>query len=239
MRPLRIIYQWKFYILSAILSLRAQSVRRTSLRDKTLTTKKDAAEETRLRLQAQDVFAPAPDSTTLDPNGPADHNMESAADWLSKSAATNSHHNHQHHHTSSINNNNTLKMNNNHRNSYDPSLQDYVDSTTTQSSSAAVAAQQQHHHHSQYQPQHSYQPRRPPEGRENDELQMQAFKSNGEQHSTGDMMTGGTTTTSASAAVIAATTRTTGQTEAVQIQSSKEAANGKINVQVTVLVGKC
>lgn len=34
---------------------RAQSVRRTSLRDKTLTTKKDAVEETRLRLQAQEV----------------------------------------------------------------------------------------------------------------------------------------------------------------------------------------
>lgn len=34
---------------------RAQSVRRTSLRDKGLTTKKDAVEETRLRLQAQEV----------------------------------------------------------------------------------------------------------------------------------------------------------------------------------------
>ncbi|XP_055856746.1 protein phosphatase 1 regulatory subunit 16A isoform X3 [Episyrphus balteatus] len=42
---------------------RAQSVRRTSLRDKTLTTKKDAVEETRLRLQAQEVFT-TPDSTT-------------------------------------------------------------------------------------------------------------------------------------------------------------------------------
>lgn len=34
---------------------RTQSVRRTSIRDKTLTTKKDAVEEARLRLQAQDV----------------------------------------------------------------------------------------------------------------------------------------------------------------------------------------
>lgn len=42
---------------------RAQSVRRTSLRDKTLTTKKDAVEETRLRLQAQEVYT-TPDSTT-------------------------------------------------------------------------------------------------------------------------------------------------------------------------------
>lgn len=33
----------------------AQSVRRTSLRDKSLTTKKDAVEEARLRLRAQEV----------------------------------------------------------------------------------------------------------------------------------------------------------------------------------------
>uniref|UniRef100_A0A1I8NDC8 Uncharacterized protein n=1 Tax=Musca domestica TaxID=7370 RepID=A0A1I8NDC8_MUSDO len=226
---------------------RAQSVRRTSLRDKTLTTKKDAAEETRLRLQAQDVFAPAPDSTTMDPNGPHhDHVLDTAADWLSNSTANN-HHHHTHNHSSSggssINNNNTLKMNNNHRNSYDPSLQDLVDSTSTQpqpnsnsTQTSSAMAMHQHQHPSQ---QHSYQPRRPPEGRENDELQMQAFKINGEQHSTGEMGGGGssTTTTSASAAVIAATTRHSGQSEAVQIQSSKEAANGKINVQVTVLVG--
>ena len=36
-------------------SRRAQSVRRTSLRDKGLTTKKDAVEEARFRLQAQEV----------------------------------------------------------------------------------------------------------------------------------------------------------------------------------------
>ncbi|XP_061387566.1 protein phosphatase 1 regulatory subunit 12A-like, partial [Musca vetustissima] len=234
---------------------RAQSVRRTSLRDKTLTTKKDAAEETRLRLQAQDVFAPAPDSTTMDPNGPRDHVLDTAADWLTNTTANNQqqhHHHHSHNGSSSSGsiNNNTLKMNNNHRNSYDPSLQDLVDSTSAplntnnsiQSSSSMAMAM--HHHHQQHPSQHSYQPRRPPEGRENDELQMQAFKTNGEQqqqHSTGGD-TGGigggssTTTTSASAAVIAATTRHSGQNEAVQIQSSKEAANGKINVQVTVLV---
>lgn len=34
---------------------RTQSVRRTSLRDKTLTSKKDAVEEARFRLQAQEV----------------------------------------------------------------------------------------------------------------------------------------------------------------------------------------
>lgn len=216
---------------------RAQSVRRTSLRDKTLTTKKDAVEEARFRLQAQEVFVTAatPDSTSHDPNGIADHHLESSADWLAKTSmnATN-HQHHQHHH----NNNNTLKTNNNHRNSYDPSLKDMVDSNSISS---------------KHQQQHSYQPRRPPEGRENDELQKHAFKTNGE-HSTGGpgLLHGalngggsnggdGTTSSTTAAAVIAATTTaTTGHgTEAVQIQSSKEATNGKINVQVTVLVGKC
>lgn len=36
---------------------RTQSVRRTSIRDKTLTTKKDTAEEAKLRLQAQEVYS--------------------------------------------------------------------------------------------------------------------------------------------------------------------------------------
>ncbi|XP_049807885.1 protein phosphatase 1 regulatory subunit 16A [Schistocerca nitens] len=40
---------------------RTQSVRRTSIRDKVLTTKKDTVEEARLRLQAREVFAPQPD----------------------------------------------------------------------------------------------------------------------------------------------------------------------------------
>lgn len=223
---------------------RAQSVRRTSLRDKTLTTKKDAVEEARLRLQAQEVYVTAtPDSTTNDPNGLADHQLESSAEWLAKNSASSANHHHHHHHiTNNNNNNNTLKTNNNHRNSYDPSLNDLVDSN-------CISSKQQQ--------QHSYQPRRPPEGRENDELQMHAFKTNGE-HSTGGLCLtngalndvgsngDGTSTSSASAttaaAVIAAATTatTTGRgPEAVQIQSSKEATNGKINVQVTVLVGKC
>lgn len=45
----------RFFVFISSFIYRAQSVRRTSLRDKTLTTKKDAVEETRLRLQAQEV----------------------------------------------------------------------------------------------------------------------------------------------------------------------------------------
>ncbi|KAM7358864.1 myosin phosphatase targeting subunit 75D isoform 2-T7 [Cochliomyia hominivorax] len=187
---------------------RAQSVRRTSLRDKTLTTKKDAVEEARLRLQAQEVFVTAtqPDSTTLDPNG----QLDTSADWLAKSSSANHHHNN--------NNNNTLKTNNNHRNSYDPSLKDMVDSNSISN-------------------QHSYQPRRPPEGGAVLQNGLNPAGNNGD---------GTSSTATTTAAVIAATTTgggaaaattTTGHgTEAVQIQSSKEATNGKINVQVTVLV---
>ncbi|KAH8328169.1 hypothetical protein KR067_005084 [Drosophila pandora] len=71
---------------------------------------------------------------------------------------------------------------------------------------------------------HSYQPRRPPDGRENDELFLKAG-------AVGDMQRA-----TSAAAVILTEKGTAASAEAVQIQSSKEAANGKINVQVTVLV---
>ncbi|XP_039285749.1 protein phosphatase 1 regulatory subunit 16A [Nilaparvata lugens] len=44
---------------------RTQSVRRTSIRDKTLTSKKEAVEEARLRRQAQQVFGPPIDITDI------------------------------------------------------------------------------------------------------------------------------------------------------------------------------
>ncbi|XP_065360908.1 ankyrin repeat domain-containing protein 50 isoform X2 [Calliphora vicina] len=223
---------------------RAQSVRRTSLRDKTLTTKKDAVEEARLRLQAQEVFVTAaPDSTTLDPNGVTDHHNHhphhaqlegSAADWLSKNstAAAATQQQQQHHNN---NNNNTLKTNNNHRNSYDPSLKDMVDSNSISSMSLLQQQQQQQ--------QHSYQPRRPPEGGAGHINALNGVGGlgvgvGGSTSSSSTVGVDGTSSTATTAAaVIAATTTTTGHgTEAVQIQSSKEATNGKINVQVTVLV---
>jgi len=45
---------------SQSINTRTQSVRRTSIRDKVLTTKKDAQEEARLRLQAQQTYVSAP-----------------------------------------------------------------------------------------------------------------------------------------------------------------------------------
>uniref|UniRef100_A0A6P4EZP0 Protein phosphatase 1 regulatory subunit 16A isoform X1 n=1 Tax=Drosophila rhopaloa TaxID=1041015 RepID=A0A6P4EZP0_DRORH len=73
---------------------------------------------------------------------------------------------------------------------------------------------------------HSYQSRRPPDGRENDELlRLKAAGAAGEMQRA-----------TSAAAVILTEKGTAASAEAVQIQSSKEAANGKINVQVTVLV---
>ncbi|XP_037934981.1 protein phosphatase 1 regulatory subunit 16A isoform X2 [Teleopsis dalmanni] len=210
---------------------RAQSVRRTSLRDKTLTTKKDAVEEARLRLQAQEVYI-APDSTntSLDPNGDilrtnsnihndnitantanATTTTENGLSWLSKGPN---------------NNNNTINTNNNN----DKKLQQQQQQGSlvlngglllTHSKSADAIDST-----------HSLIPRRPPDGRENDELQMSAYKTGGGEHQR---------STSAAAVIVtdrnATTAGATLASEAVQIQSSKEATNGKINVQVTVLVG--
>ncbi|XP_058463566.1 protein phosphatase 1 regulatory subunit 16A-like isoform X5 [Malaya genurostris] len=92
---------------------RAQSVRRTSLRDKGLTTKKDAVEEARFRLQAQEGYT-TPDGTTIPnsnsgtPNG--DNNNRSS--WSSRSNSS---------HASSSTNNSTVvnntKNSNGHLNS--------------------------------------------------------------------------------------------------------------------------
>ncbi|XP_017489932.1 PREDICTED: protein phosphatase 1 regulatory subunit 12A isoform X1 [Rhagoletis zephyria] len=241
---------------------RAQSVRRTSLRDKTLTTKKDAVEEARLRLQAQEVFI-APDSAALtDVNGVSNnttnhhhstlalldgaHDHTTAAtttsasahdyNWLTK-APTNNNIN------ANNNNNNTISTNNNN----DKKVAAYTASLATTSSATAAAASATATNGiaaNSYLPHslsaidvmdastHTYNSRRPPEGRENDELQLNAYKAGGEHHHR---------STSATAMILsdrnmaAAATSTAGP-DAVHIQSSKEAANGKINVQVTVLV---
>ncbi|XP_054732175.1 protein phosphatase 1 regulatory subunit 12A isoform X1 [Anastrepha obliqua] len=229
---------------------RAQSVRRTSLRDKTLTTKKDAVEEARLRLQAQEVFI-APDSVTLsDANGLSNNttnhhstlalldgvNDTTAAtttsastndyNWLTK-VPTNNNNN------PNNNNNNTISTNNNN----DKKIAAYTAATATASTTTTNGSANSYLPHSlsaidvMDASSHTYNSRRPPEGRENDELQLNAYKASGEHHRS----------TSATAMIVsdrnmaAAATSTAGP-DAVHIQSSKEAANGKINVQVTVLV---
>ncbi|XP_016955778.1 protein phosphatase 1 regulatory subunit 16A isoform X1 [Drosophila biarmipes] len=171
---------------------RAQSVRRTSLRDKTLTTKKDAVEETRLRLQAQEATDSETPSSGGDPltngYGYGNNNGE-------KRPSTGSSNGQPLPHSKSA---------------------DALDNAMMASSAALAATTTTH----------SYPSRRPPDGRENDELlRLKAAGGVGEvQRAT------------SAAAVILTEKGTAASAEAVQIQSSKEAANGKINVQVTVLV---
>ncbi|KRG06073.1 protein phosphatase 1 regulatory subunit 16A isoform X2 [Drosophila mojavensis] len=172
---------------------RAQSVRRTSLRDKTLTTKKDAVEEARLRLQAQEATDSGSTAATA------------AADLPNGYA----------YHTTNNNNNNNNNINSSEKRPSTASLShsksaDAVDNITLTTT-------------------HSYLPRRPPDGRENDEQLLKA----------GDPGAGGgeLQRATSAAAVILTDQGTAASAEALQIQSSKAANNGKINVQVTVLVG--
>lgn len=164
-------------------------MRRTSLRDKTLTTKKDAVEETRLRLQAQEATDSETPSSGGDPltngYGYGNNNGE-------KRPSTGSSNGQPLPHSKSA---------------------DALDNATAALSANAT---------------HSYPSRRPPDGRENDELlRLKAAGAAGEMQRA-----------TSAAAVILTEKGTAASAEAVQIQSSKEAANGKINVQVTVLVGE-
>jgi len=165
------------------------------LRDKTLTTKKDAVEETRLRLQAQEATDSETPSSGGDPltngYGYGNNNGE-------KRPSTGSSNGQPLPHSKSA---------------------DALDNATMASSAALSATTTTTH---------SYPSRRPPDGRENDELlRLKAAGGVGEvQRAT------------SAAAVILSEKGTAASAEAVQIQSSKEAANGKINVQVTVLVGE-
>ncbi|XP_050334047.1 protein phosphatase 1 regulatory subunit 12A isoform X1 [Bactrocera neohumeralis] len=241
---------------------RAQSVRRTSLRDKTLTTKKDAVEEARLRLQAQEVFI-APDGTThADTNGLSSSSSSNTTNnhhstlalldgvndstaattlasthdynWLTK-APTNNNNNAN----NNNNNNNTISSNNNNDKkvaAYTASLAAAASATTTTTTNGSVNTYLPHSLSAMDvmdASSHAFNSRRPPEGRENDELQLNAYKAGGGEHHR---------STSASAMIVsdrnnmAAAAASTVGPDAVHIQSSKEAANGKINVQVTVLV---
>ncbi|KAH0953815.1 hypothetical protein HN011_011422 [Eciton burchellii] len=68
---------------SQSINTRTQSVRRTSIRDKVLTTKKDAQEEARLRLQAQQTYVSAPSTPSIAPlesnTQEGDHETDSSA----------------------------------------------------------------------------------------------------------------------------------------------------------------
>lgn len=226
---------------------RVSSVRRTSLRDKTLTTKKDAREETRLRMKAQEGYN-TPDSTGTEPNsitsttGNGQQTLDpsntqvatrrasqqsttnvptSGADTTTVHANASTPNNNNINNNNSITNNNILiatsgTANNNNNNRLVP--------VTTKS----TAPQNPLYNHTTaaYTSQNSYDAsinRRSPEGEDNESYAMVEQSNNKkmgmmnnntqqpqqQQHSSGEVSTG-------------------------IFQASNE--NGKINVQVTVLV---
>lgn len=107
-------------------------MRRTSLRDKTLTTKKDAVEETRLRLQAQE--ATASDTSAVSGGDPLTNGYGYGNNNGEKRPSTGSSNGQLLPHSKSA---------------------DALDNAMVSSSSAALTATATH----------SYQPRRPPDGR--------------------------------------------------------------------------
>lgn len=146
---------------------------------------------------------------------------------------------------SNSNNDNTIKTNSNYARSNSYSCETSPSGDTLDSKDFKL---QQHH---QLQAK-----RQQPEGREHDELHLCAMKSDAElqkQQSTIDLeggngaalsLAGNHNSLSTNGKVPSANGETstvaasTATSEAVQVQSSKEANNGKINVQVTVLVGE-
>lgn len=187
-------------------------MRRTSLRDKTLTTKKDAVEEARLRLQAQE----ATDTTTSSSSTSTNTTTQPGAADLPNGYG--GYHN---------NNNNNIN-NNSSSGEKRPSTGSSQNGLHLSHSKSADAVDNMA---TLLTTTHSYQPRRPPDGRENDEQQLQLKAGAGCE--SGEMQRA-----TSAAAVILTDKGTAASAEAVQIQSSKEAGNGKINVQVTVLVGE-
>lgn len=184
-------------------------MRRTSLRDKTLTTKKDAVEEARLRLQAQE----ATDTTTSSSSTSTNTTTQPGAADLPNGYGG--------YHNNNNNNNSSGEKRPSTGSSQNGLLLSHSKSADAVDNMATLLTTT-----------HSYLPRRPPDGRENDEqlLQLKAGAGAGE---SGELQRA-----TSAAAVILTDKGTAASAEAVQIQSSKEAANGKINVQVTVLVGE-
>ncbi|XP_058463564.1 protein phosphatase 1 regulatory subunit 16A-like isoform X4 [Malaya genurostris] len=242
---------------------RAQSVRRTSLRDKGLTTKKDAVEEARFRLQAQEGYT-TPDGTTIPnsnsgtPNGDNNNrsswssrsNSSHASSSTNNSTVVNNTKNSNGHlnsvNNNSINSNNSTSVtlnnglsntrynnhlnNNNNSNSKDHNLA-HGTTTTSSSSSAYSTSSSQHNSLVQYD-------RRSPEGKDNDSFLSESSGVNGNLVSSNSSSNQQSNIPNATAATtaVAATTPPTTATATTEVYSTSNNENGKINVQVTVLV---
>ncbi|XP_058463563.1 protein phosphatase 1 regulatory subunit 16A-like isoform X3 [Malaya genurostris] len=248
---------------------RAQSVRRTSLRDKGLTTKKDAVEEARFRLQAQEGYT-TPDGTTIPNSNSGTPNV------VNNTKNSNGHLNSVN--NNSINSNNSTSVtlnnglsntrynnhlnNNNNSNSKDHNLA-HGTTTTSSSSSAYSTSSSQHNSLVQYD-------RRSPEGKDNDSFlsessggKMLINSSNNNNINNniisskpssplpsvsssvnGNLVSSNSSSNqqsnipnaTAATTAVAATTPPTTATATTEVYSTSNNENGKINVQVTVLV---
>uniref|UniRef100_A0A1L8DND3 Protein phosphatase 1 regulatory subunit 16A n=1 Tax=Nyssomyia neivai TaxID=330878 RepID=A0A1L8DND3_9DIPT len=193
---------------------RAQSVRRTSLRDKTLTTKKDAVEEARLRLQAQEGY-----TTTDGTPEPISLASESSAPSL-RTGNNNCHH--------GTNNNANVQQNggapggnNNNDTRYSKSNLAYAPATPFTGTQSSISTNPNHIDGS---PTASHN-RRSPEGKDN-EMSSLGYMT---EDSTKKMLVNNNALVSQRNSAASSTDLT-----ATEFYTASN-ENGKINVQVTVL----
>ncbi|XP_055693234.1 protein phosphatase 1 regulatory subunit 16A isoform X3 [Lutzomyia longipalpis] len=200
---------------------RAQSVRRTSLRDKTLTTKKDAVEEARLRLQAQEGY------TTTDGTTPEPISLASEASAPSLRTGNNNCNHTANNNGGSIQQNGSAPGsgggNNNNNTRYPQSNLTFASATAFSSTQSSISTNPNHIDGS---PTASHN-RRSPEGKDN-EMSSLGYMT---EDSTKKMLVNNNALVSQRNSAASSTDLT-----ATEFYTASN-ENGKINVQVTVLFG--
>ncbi|XP_055693232.1 protein phosphatase 1 regulatory subunit 16A isoform X2 [Lutzomyia longipalpis] len=198
---------------------RAQSVRRTSLRDKTLTTKKDAVEEARLRLQAQEGY------TTTDGTTPEPISLASEASAPSLRTGNNNCNHTANNNGGSIQQNGSAPGsgggNNNNNTRYPQSNLTFASATAFSSTQSSISTNPNHIDGS---PTASHN-RRSPEGKDN-EMSSLGYMT---EDSTKKMLVNNNALVSQRNSAASSTDLT-----ATEFYTASN-ENGKINVQVTVL----
>ncbi|XP_031640408.1 protein phosphatase 1 regulatory subunit 16A isoform X2 [Contarinia nasturtii] len=219
---------------------RAQSVRRTSLRDKTLTTKKDAQEETRLRLRAQEGYtAPADNISSTEPNSISSavdqpDSVNTTGNRLSTNTKHHSHNNNNNNSSSNINNSHNNNNNNLSRNNKTALISNTSYNAVHNSTQRTIPKTNNSHYEStiginssSYENEGSSVMRKSPEGKDNDSLRLEDSKPSKESqpnyHDPNNKL-------------IDQQHQRIGNDISTEIFSASN-DNGKINVQVTVLVG--
>ncbi|XP_065085514.1 protein phosphatase 1 regulatory subunit 16A-like [Ochlerotatus camptorhynchus] len=256
---------------------RAQSVRRTSLRDKGLTTKKDAVEEARFRLQAQEGYT-TPDGPT---SNTSTNNSSTTNAVVNNNNNTNTK-NTNNGHLNSVNNNsinsgdcttnvalnnglnnntrynNNLNNNNNNNNNISSKDHNYGPATNPSSTTSSAYSSQP--------PSLNQYDRRSPEGKDNDSYvsetsggkmlnnnnnslninnnnnnKILALSSSSPSSVNGNLVSSSNSSNNQQSNIPNAAATTTAAAPAAtatatEVYSTSNNENGKINVQVTVLV---